>query len=120
MKIHAYFDSMSDASKALKALIEKGYTGAHLDMSGIHDYEYSKELSVDDLGNNSGMSALVVKYGGNLLESNEVPIHVGGTSMDDCRFICTKLIVNTDDSKKNDIEKIISDNEGRIFPSFIE
>ena len=120
MKIHAYFDNMCDASKALKALKEKGYKRAHLDMSGIHDYEYSRELSADTLGNNQGMSAIVARYGGNLLDTDNVPIHIGGTSIDDCRLICTRLIVNSEDFEKNEIEKIIAENEGRIFPTFIE
>lgn len=125
-KIHAYFDSMSDAGKALGILAEKGHKSAHLDMSGAYDYEYSHELSVQNPGNSSEMSAIVIKSGGSLLDLPNSPLIAAGTTIsgashiNDSRNVCTKLIVNINDEKKNEIESIIIGNGGRIFPTFIE
>lgn len=126
LNIHAYFDNMSNAGKALKALKDKGYTSAHMDMTGTYDYEYSNELSIGGMGNMADMSAIVVKSGGNLLDLVRKPLIAGGTSIsgadhiNDSKSICSKLIVSSGDSKKGEIEKIITENEGRIFPTNIE
>ena len=123
--IHAYFENMHEARKALKAMMEAGFSTVYLDMSGAYDYEYSVEIA----GSATAVSclpSLVTRSGGCMLKPNSSSLVDAATAVSslahtgDSRSICTKLIARVDDDKKETAASIIKQNGGRIFPTFIE
>lgn len=125
-RIHAHFENMSLARKALEAILQLGNTKAHLDLTGVYDYEYSAEINIAGTESAPSLSALVARGGGYQLDPEKAPLIAAGTAISglahtrDSDLICTKLVANAGDEKKNEIENIIKENGGRIFPTFIE
>ena len=123
--IHAYFESMHEARKALNAMMKAGLSKVYLDLSGVYDYEYSSEIA-DSPGDISCLPPLVTKSGGCLLEPGISPLIAAGTAIsglshsEDSMLLCAKLIANIEDVKKEAAGGIIKANGGRIFPTFIE
>ena len=124
--IHAYFENMSDARKALDLILQSGQSKAHLDLAGAYDYEYSAEINAAGTENAPSLSALVTRSGGYLLDPVKAPLIAAGTAVSgmghikDSGLICTKLVAIADEEKKKEIEDIIKENGGRIFSTFIE
>jgi hypothetical protein len=125
-KLHAHFENMFEARKALQALNKSGYTNVHLDLAGSFDYEYSNEISTAGTEGSTNLSGLVVKSGGNLLDPARTPSaaanpsYCGAESEECTRNISTRLCVNADEAEKEKISNIIKENGGRIFTTFIE
>ncbi len=124
-RINAYFENMHEAKKALKAMMEAGFSKVYLDMSGAYDYEYSVEIA-GDATDVSCLPPLVTRSGGGMLKPNSSSLVDAATAVSglahtgDSRSVCTKLIAAVEDDKKEAATDIIKENGGRIFPTFIE
>lgn len=122
-KIHAHFGKMYNASKTMAALKEMGVGNVYVDLAGTFDYEYSAELDAAGAFDAPGLSALVLTAGGRLVDVENAPhkTAVGGMAcVDGCRDVSARLSVKFDDADSEKVSKVIRDNGGRIFKSFIE
>ena len=122
-KINAHFDSMVNARKAMAALKEMGENNVYVDLAGTFDYEYSMELSASGTPQAAILSALVLTSGGRIADDQKPPLGTAISGMgcvEDCRDVSARLSVRSDGRDPEKISKVITDNGGRIFKSFME
>lgn len=112
-KLYAHFDSMYNAKKTLSELREAGCSNVYVDLPGAFDYEYSSEINV-------------LTSGGRAVETEKAPLLAAATAVsgmacvEDCRDISAGLFVKFDDEKYEKVSKVIENNGGRIFKTFVE
>jgi serine kinase of HPr protein (carbohydrate metabolism regulator) len=125
-KLHAHFDNMLNARKALSELKEAGMSNACIDLAGVFDYEYSAEINVAGSQEAPSLSALVLTSGGNLTEIAKAPLIAaanavsGMACVEDCRDISARLSVKLDDREYEKVSELIEKNGGRILKNFME
>lgn len=122
-KMHAHFDNMYNANKTQAALKEMGVGNVYIDLAGTFDYEYSTELSAADISDAPSLSALVLTSGGRLVDTGGTPHGTAVSGMaciEGCRDVSARLSVKFDDADSEKVSRVIRDNGGRIFKSFIE
>ena len=122
-KMHAHFDNMYNAGKTLAALKKMGIGNVYIDLAGAFDYEYSTELNTADTSDAPNLSALVLTSGGRLVDIDKAPHSTAVSGMacvEGCGDVSARLSVKIEDIDSERVSKVIRDNGGRIFKSFIE
>lgn len=125
-ELHAHFDNMYNARKTLGILKEMGFGKIYVDLAGTFDYEYSAEINAAGTAGAPGMSALVLTSGGRLTDPDKAPLIAASTAVsgmacvDNCRDVSARLSVKFDEDESERISKVIKENGGRIFKSFME
>ena len=122
-KMHAHFDNLFNASKTLTALKEMGVGNAYVDLAGTFDYEYSTELNAAGTSDAPSLSALVLTSGGRLVDMEKAPHNTAVSGMacvEGCRDVSARLSVKFEEEDSERVSKVIRDNGGRIFKSFME
>lgn len=125
-KLYAHFDSMYNARKTLAELKGAGCPNAWVDLAGAFDYEYSAEMNIAGTSGAPSLSALVLTSGGRPADIEKAPLLAAATAVsgmacvEDCRDISAGLCVKFDDGTYEKVSKLIENNGGRIFKTFVE
>lgn len=72
--LYAHFDNILEARKAVEALKEKGFKGAHIDAPGFFNTEYSMDLSFNYNRKNHSLSSLVLKKNSFMYNTGSAPL----------------------------------------------
>ncbi|MCX7921109.1 MAG: hypothetical protein N3B21_03670 [Clostridia bacterium] len=120
-KISVGFDNMLEATKAVEALKNMGYKQAYLDITESFYDEFSEEINFAGSTNAPSLSALVLKSNGHIYNIGKAsliaadPMVSGMGSykeiQDDAH---TRLFVNVDDEKVDDVKGILRSFGGNI------
>jgi len=120
-KIKAYFQNMLTANKAVKALNNSGFRGAHLDIPDTFNTEFSIDYGLSSTTNNPNLfSAFLSKRGKNAqvwkehLYSSDPTVSGIGSSQDMIDKSSTSLIINVEDNNSYEIKNIIEEFGGNI------
>lgn len=120
-EIHAFFESMSNARKVQKLLIDSGYNSSYLDLASSFDYEFSTEINTAGTESAPNLSTLILRSGGHFFDMEKAPLISAGNSisgkscMEDCRDISARLSIKLDGTDTEQAKNIISENGGRIL-----
>lgn len=120
-KIQAYFRKMLDANKAVESLNAHGYKGAHLDSVDDFMDEYSEEINFAGSETGPSLSALVLKSGRYIDNVGKAPLTAAspmvsgiGSFEHISDSLNTRLIVNVEESKVEDVKKLLKDMGGSL------
>jgi hypothetical protein len=121
-KVHANFQQMLQARKAVQALRDMGYVNAHLDAVEKFFDEHATEINVPGTHNAPSLSALVLKSRGQMYDIGKGPLmaanpYVSGVGSynelsDDSN---TRLIVSVEDDKYDEVKKLITELGGSFY-----
>lgn len=118
-KVCAYFDSMCDARKAIKALNDMGCSSVHLDLAGAFEHEFATELAADG-DSTPGLSSLAMRSSDHLYNLCKTSYITPGTcisgigSAEDCTDIAVKLFIKLDGEDPDEARRIIAEFGGKI------
>lgn len=76
--LQARFDSLLEATNAVKTLKEHGYGNAHIDAAGFFHDEHAMDLSFTHDRRSHSLSSLILKKGNFIYNTGKGPLTVAG------------------------------------------
>ncbi len=120
-KLHAHFQNMLSARKAVEALKGMGYRDAHLDAAEKFLEEYSEEINFAGSRSAPSLSALIMRSNAHLFNIDKGPLMASdpmvsgiGCFKEISGSISTKLAVTVDDEKMEQIKTFLAESGGFV------